>query len=90
MKRYKLVAKGRVQGVGFRYFVQSTAIKGNLLGWVRNLNNGDVEIEIQGLDGFIDDFYKIIKKGNFFSKVEELIIEEIEVDVDCNKFKVKY
>ncbi len=90
MKRYRLVAKGRVQGVGFRYFVQATAIKRGLLGWVRNLNDGNVEMELQGPDGFIEDFYKVIKKGNFFSKVEELEMEEIEVDIDCNKFKVKY
>lgn len=90
MKRYRLLAKGRVQGVGFRYFVQTTAVKMELLGWVRNLNSGHVEMEVQGPDGFIDNFYKKIKKGNFFSKVEELEIEEIEVDTNCNKFKVKY
>ena len=46
MKRYYIIVEGRVQGVGFRYFVQSIAAGYGLTGWVRNLDNGMVDMEV--------------------------------------------
>ena len=46
--RLHAVVVGHVQGVGFRYFVQNTAIELNLTGWVRNRWNGDVEVLAEG------------------------------------------
>jgi acylphosphatase len=39
---------GRVQGVGFRYTVQNLAISYNVLGYVRNLDDGRVEMVVEG------------------------------------------
>ena len=44
MIRYYIVVKGRVQGVGFRFFTINIASKYNLTGSVRNMDNGMVEI----------------------------------------------
>jgi len=41
----KMIVKGRVQGVGFRWFVQQRAEKFGVSGYVKNLDNGDVGIE---------------------------------------------
>ena len=46
MIRCLIIVEGRVQGVGFRYFAQSNAIKYDLTGFARNLNNGMVEIQV--------------------------------------------
>ncbi len=46
MPRYNIIVSGRVQGVGFRYFVQTLAGRLNLKGWVKNLDNGDVQMEL--------------------------------------------
>jgi acylphosphatase len=46
--RLHAVVAGHVQGVGFRYFVQETALDLNLTGWVRNRWNGDVEVLAEG------------------------------------------
>ena len=47
-KRYRVVFSGVVQGVGFRYESMTVAKKLGLTGWVENLPNGDVYLEIQG------------------------------------------
>ena len=47
MKKH-LVMSGKLQGVGFRYWLQSIAIKKNIFGWVKNKISGDVEVLIVG------------------------------------------
>ena len=47
MKKH-IVISGRVQGVGFRYWLQSIAVKKNIFGWVKNKITGEVEALIIG------------------------------------------
>ena len=51
-----LVIAGRVQGVGFRYWLQSLAKKKNIFGWVKNTISGNVEALIAGNEKEIEDF----------------------------------
>jgi acylphosphatase len=44
----RIVVSGRVQGVGFRYFTQDTALREGVTGWVRNLPDGRVEARVEG------------------------------------------
>lgn len=90
MSRMKVTFTGRVQGVGFRYFVQLNAINYNLTGWVKNLSNGDVLLEVQGNNDTINKFLNIIKKGNGFSKVIDMSITSLPVNLKEKKFKVVY
>ena len=46
--RFFARAEGRVQGVGFRFFVQQNALELGLCGWVRNMEDGSVTMEVQG------------------------------------------
>lgn len=46
--RLHVVVRGRVQGVGFRWFVREAARRRNLSGWVRNLDDGGVEVAAEG------------------------------------------
>ena len=48
MKTYHLIFKGRVQGVGFRYTSKMIADRLKLVGSVKNLYNGDVEVYVKG------------------------------------------
>ena len=48
MIRKHIIAHGRVQGVGLRFTVTGFAKKYNVTGWVRNLYDGTVEMEVQG------------------------------------------
>jgi acylphosphatase len=71
----KLTAKGLVQGVGFRWYVFREANSLGLRGYVKNLYNGDVEIEVEGERGRIEELIKSVKKGPAFSRVVDLIVE---------------
>lgn len=46
--RRRIIVRGRVQGVGFRWFVREHARTLRLSGWVRNLPDGMVELEVEG------------------------------------------
>ena len=79
MIRCLIIVEGRVQGVGFRYFAQSNAIKYDLTGFARNLNNGMVEIQVQGLEENIAKFLSIIKEGNRFIRVDDYSLKRINL-----------
>ncbi|WP_066894813.1 acylphosphatase [Clostridium nigeriense] len=89
MVRYYIVVDGRVQGVGFRYFCQMNALNMNLTGWVHNMSNGMVEMEVQGNEHVILKFISIISKGNFFIKVTSLSKKEISMIENEKKFIIK-
>lgn len=72
MVRAHIVVKGRVQGVGFRWFVERTANRFGLVGTVENLANGDVEVFVEGSRSSIDELIAILKKGNTLSRVDQL------------------
>lgn len=61
--RLHVVVRGRVQGVGFRWFVREAARRRNLAGWVRNLQDGGVEIAAEGPDREIGAFRSDIERG---------------------------
>ena len=54
---------GRVQGVGFRFFTQRRAQQLGLVGYVRNRSDGDVELEVEGLEDAVSAFVDTIKRG---------------------------
>lgn len=85
----QLIVSGRVQGVGFRYFSQETAQRFGIKGWVRNLNDGTVELHVEGTEKEIDPFKQALKDGNRFVGVER--IEETEaVDQAYRSFDIRY
>ena len=69
---------GRVQGVGFRYFASCAAQKLGLTGWVKNLWDGDVEMEVQGDPAAIGRLIQGLESGHFI-RIEHMEVEEIPV-----------
>ena len=55
-KRWHLVFVGQVQGVGFRYTAQSIAKRLQVVGWIRNLNDGRVETVIEATPAQLQEF----------------------------------
>ncbi len=90
MQRYYAVAEGQVQGVGFRYFACSQALTYQLSGWVRNMSNGMVEMEVQGQPQSLQLFFKALQQGNRFIKVRSLSCREIDPLKEENGFHVRY
>jgi acylphosphatase len=65
--------KGRVQGVGFRWFVHREASELELRGWVRNTEDGDVEVVAAGESADLDDLRASLKRGPLGSRVDGFI-----------------
>ena len=71
-----LVISGRVQDVGFRYWLQNIAIEKNIFGWVKNNISGNVEALIIGNEKEIKDIIKLCEKGPLSSKVDHVKVNE--------------
>jgi acylphosphatase len=71
------IIRGRVQGVGFRWFVHREAAELGLHGWVRNTDTGDVEIVAAGEPEALDDLRREIRKGSRGSRVDAVLEHEL-------------
>lgn len=72
MERLECSVFGRVQGVGFRFFVQSTAKKLGLKGFVTNESGGSVKVVAEGPREKLEKLLSEIRKGPYLSKVEKV------------------
>jgi acylphosphatase len=72
----RAVVKGRVQGVGFRWFAERTARELGVRGWVRNLDDGSVETVAEGNDAAVAAYLARLEKGPHGSRVDAVAIEE--------------
>ena len=70
-KGYRVI--GRVQGVGFRFFVLGEATRLNISGWARNTADGDVEIEAEGTAEEIAEFEQRIAAGPPSARVQNVM-----------------
>lgn len=75
----KIIVKGRVQGVGFRWSAKKAAEKYNLEGIVKNLTNGNVYIEAEGNKENLEQFVIWCHQGPNYAQVENVQTEEIEL-----------
>ncbi len=85
IRAYRWVISGRVQGVGFRWFVLRTAQRLGVTGWARNLWDGGVDVMGQGTLAMLHDFEKELHKGPLLGSVEK--VEKIEVTSEVSTFK---
>ena len=69
---------GQVQGVGYRFFAQRAAARHQVLGYVKNLDDGRVEVFVEGAEPNVEAFKHELATGPRFGFVEN--IEEINVD----------
>jgi acylphosphatase len=76
MEAAHLLVSGIVQGVGYRAWTEHTAKELGLTGWVRNLDDGRVEIWVEGDRPVLDDFIERCKHGPRFAEVEDVIAEK--------------
>ena len=88
MKRYYILYSGQVQGVGFRWRLMQIAKKYNLTGYVRNLSNGNVETEVQGVG--VDEFLKESLEQDYYIEINDYAVKTIDLKTDENSYKVIY
>jgi acylphosphatase len=71
------LVKGRVQGVGFRWFVHREAAELGLRGWVRNTDQGHVEIVAAGEPELLQELKVALRKGSRGSRVDTILEDEL-------------
>lgn len=86
-KSVRLYIEGTVQGVMFRSFIMENAEKNNVHGFVRNLEDGRVEIFIEGDNEKVDKMVEICKKGPKHAQIRK-VEEKLEKFQGFRDFKI--
>ena len=73
--RIHAVVNGKVQGVGFRAFTEYHATQKGLDGWVRNRQDGNVEVEAEGPRAMLEAFLQVLEQGPQLSRVTQIIVD---------------
>ncbi len=89
-KRIHIFVTGRVQGVFFRQSTRVMAIKNNVNGWVRNLDDGRVEIVAEGENENINNLVTWCETGPANSRVDNFHLIEENSTGEFENFDVKY
>lgn len=72
------IVRGRVQRVGFRYFVQEAATREGLHGEVHNLPDGAVDVTAEGESESMERFERKLREGPRASRVDEVAVTELD------------
>ena len=83
-----ILVSGKVQGVGFRRFVQKRARQNSMVGWTRNLSDGRVEIFVEGSDSGMESFIDWVRRGPPGSVVEQMSAEDAARPAPSDEFLV--
>jgi acylphosphatase len=86
-RRY--VVSGRVQGVGFRWFVEREARVLGLSGWVRNKHDGSVEVLAAGTREQLGALYDKLKQGPRAARVDDVEVEEALPLSEMTTFRIE-
>ena len=76
MKKVRLLISGRVQGVGFRFWVKGKVKELGLNGWVRNLETGQVEVVLEGEESLVKKMIKECQQGPMLARVDKMEVFE--------------
>jgi acylphosphatase len=88
-KRLHATVHGRVQGVGFRYFVMECANRLDLNGWVRNRFNGTVELVAEGPQDRLDNLIQDLERGSRSSNVTRVDQQFMTASGEFTRFGIR-
>ncbi|MFW6348480.1 MAG: acylphosphatase [Cyclonatronaceae bacterium] len=89
-KAVRVYIEGRVQGVGFRYFVYKHARRKGVSGWVKNLEDSRVEAHFEGAAEEVDALVELCREGPVGAKVKHLEQQEATPEATGAPFNFKY
>ncbi len=90
MSYLKAIVKGRVQGVGFRYFVYDLARQYGLKGTVRNLYSGAVEVQADGDDELLSTFLDALRAGPRMAQIDDVDTEWSKEEKGFRDFRITF
>jgi acylphosphatase len=85
----RFIVSGRVQGVGFRFFVKEAASREGLQGWVRNLPDGQVEAVVEGDADALDRLERTLQRGPASSRVARVVSEPMTPSGRSRDFEIR-
>ena len=85
----RFVVRGRVQGVGFRWFVEREAHLLGVAGWVRNRSDGSVEVMAQGTAEQLAGMHGRLREGPRASRVDEVQVSEADPQPGLESFRIE-
>ena len=88
MKKKHIVITGKVQGVGFRYWLYQIANEKNVYGWVKTINTNEVEAVFLGEEKKVDEIIKLCRKGPTSSNVVSVKIEDYQQEYTNKSFDI--
>lgn len=89
-KAIQATVKGHVQGVGFRFATRRLAFSLDLDGWVRNLQDGSVEVRAQGESAALGVLVAFLHEGPFGAQVRSVKSVEAPTDLTLVGFQVRH
>lgn len=78
MKTLRVYISGTVQGVMFRKYIEEQANKIGVRGFVRNMEDGRVEVIIEGIDEKVREMLEVCKTGTQHAKIRDIQVQEIK------------
>ena len=91
MPRLTVIVTGRVQGVGFRDYVQRQAVRLDLMGFVRNREDGrSVEVVAEGDGSVLSDFAQALRRGPGLARVDDVDVRLSDEIAEFSRFSVEY
>jgi len=89
MRRIRAIVSGRVQGVSYRASTAEKARQLGLVGWVRNLRDGSVELEAEGSPDVVETLLAWCHRGPPAARVDSVTVEELK-PIGDEDFDVRY
>ncbi len=82
--------EGRVQGVGFRWSVRNLAKGFDLTGWVRNLSDGRVQMQVSGEEAEVTAFLEAIKQSELRALIRNQTERQLDRPVSASGFEIRH
>lgn len=89
LEKVHVVVTGRVQGVGFRAYIQRVAIGLGLTGWVRNVGWNQVEIVAEGKRSALERLIEAAQRGPVGSRVDDYQVEWQPYSGEFSRFEIR-
>lgn len=89
-KRVNVIVEGKVQGVYYRASTREKALALGLTGWVRNLKDGRVEFEAQGLSPQLEELVRWARQGPNHASVSNIIRTDIPAHAGEQSFQITH
>jgi acylphosphatase len=85
----RYIVRGRVQGVGFRWFVEREAHLLGIVGWVRNNHDGSVEVLAQGTRDQLSGLRSRLREGPRAARVDAVEVSEVNPVAGLGSFRIE-